>query len=112
MRQLLIIVGLISGMAGAALYAHEPEDVGRFSAHDLNHDGQLDRYEYEQLQQERLSYESSRPYRGKRLATDYQFSDMDTDADGFINEDEMIQTLNHQLRLQRRVRARERRWSE
>ena len=81
---------------------HAPPD--RFSIHDTNRDGLLDHHEYSQMF---LRWQQRHLHRKRP-----EFSDIDEDADGYITQDELIKVLNQQLRLQRRYRARERRWSE
>ena len=108
-----MIIVLAVGFTGPGLQAHErPAGSQRFSIHDLNHDGLLDRYEYELLLEHRKQHRAGKPYHGRRAASDVKFEDIDGDADGYISEDELIKMLNQKLRSQRRFRAREGRWSE
>lgn len=78
----------------------------RFSVHDLNHDGYLDRYEFEQFQLHRAEHQ--KPY--KQPSNSMSFEDIDENYDGLVTEEELIQKLNNQLRQQRRLRKREQSW--
>ena len=102
-KSIVIISTVLSVFVAAVAAQNRTEAPSPFTVHDLDHDGMLDHYEYGRM--------FSR-WKQHRLHTDKpEFSDIDEDADGYITEDELIKTLNRQLRLQRRVRARERRWS-
>ena len=104
MKHTAILISLLYLALISSLQAQQRSPPDRFSVHDLNQDGLLDRYEYSQMFQrwQQRHLHRKRP----------EFSDIDLDADGYITEDELIKVLNQQLRLQRRYRARERRWSE
>jgi Ca2+-binding EF-hand superfamily protein len=97
-----IVLLLTLATVARAHQPHSPPD--RFSIHDLNQDGLLDRHEYSSMfsrwQQRHL--DRNKP----------EFTEIDEDANGYITEDELIKVLNQQLRHQRRYRARERRWSQ
>jgi len=105
----LFILIMGNGFAEDAVVG-QPASSSRFSIHDLNHDGVLDRYEYEEF--------SARRGRHKRFADSPQrygrgrhgFAEIDQNADGYITEDELIIILNKGLRKQRRIRAREGQW--
>jgi len=81
-----------------------------FSIHDTNHDGLLDKYEYQQFipHRKRRNDDLSKPHR--RRSSRFEFEEIDADGDGYITEDEIIVVLNRRLRKQRRFRAREDHW--
>lgn len=83
----------------------------RFSVHDTNHDGLIDRYEFGKLVEHRHQHARHADGRPRYGRIEREFSELDENADGYITEDEMVQMLNRQLRQQRRYRIRERRWS-
>jgi len=100
----IVLVGIIVSVFLAAAVAQNRTEVqSPFTVHDLDHDGMLDHYEYGRMFSR---WKQHRLHTGKP-----EFSEIDEDADGYISEEELIKTLNRQLRLQRRVRARERHWS-
>ena len=111
--RLFLQFALMSCLVGTGSHAHEsPASNSRFSVHDLNHDGLIDRHEYEQLLRHRRQHQANKSHKGRRAVSSHEFADIDLDADGYISEEELVKMLNHQLRLQRRYRAREGRWSE
>jgi len=83
---------------------------GPFSVHDLDGDGVLSRDEYarliEHLQAHRRA--SGRPH--WHYTAPLEFETLDMDADGFVNEVEMIEQLRrqHQHRQREQMRRRSR----
>jgi Ca2+-binding EF-hand superfamily protein len=77
-----------------------------FSVHDSDHNGLLSREEYgrfvEQLETHRLHRNQSPRHRFQPL----QFEQIDSNQDGVLNEDEMVDALNLRLQQQRRQRYR------
>ena len=109
----IVICLIYGGTVCAAGPSFEEKRVPhRFTVHDSNHDGVLDRYEYQKFVEHRGRHRQQttddRPRHGWRML---EFSEIDQDGDGYITEDEMVQVLNRRLRKQHRYRARERRWS-
>jgi Ca2+-binding EF-hand superfamily protein len=102
-KSIVLIGAVLSVFVAAATAQNRTGSPSPFTVHDLDHDGMLDHYEYGRMFSR---WKQHRLHTGKP-----EFSDIDEDADGYITEEELIKTLNRQLRLQRRVRARERRWS-
>jgi Ca2+-binding EF-hand superfamily protein len=83
----------------------------RFTVHDINQDGLLDRYEYERFIEYRNTHTRHAGKQPPRYGRHrHEFAEIDRDADGYITEDELIQVLNRRLRLQRRVRMRDSHW--
>ena len=108
---LMVIGSLIPTVAIADQLPTTGQQDSRFSIHDTNHDGLIDRYEFGQLIEHRNRHARQKDWRPRYGRIEREFSDIDENADGYITEDEMVQMLNRQLRQQRRYRIRERRWS-
>jgi len=102
-KSIAVLGAVLLVFAVVVVAQNHTEAPSPFTVHDLDHDGMLDHYEYGRMVSR---WKQHRLHTGKP-----EFSDIDVDADGYITEEELIKTLNRQLRLQRRVRARERRWS-
>jgi len=73
----------------ATVQADEP-DAPVFSRHDTNRDGYLDGREYYRLRQ-RVRARRGHAYRGGGL---HDFEHMDSDADGRVSRDEVLQRID------------------
>jgi Ca2+-binding EF-hand superfamily protein len=100
----VITIFLLLTMATSVVAQQAGPPPDRFTIHDLNRDGLLDRHEYSGmfLRWQQRHLDQNKP----------EFSEIDRDANGYITEDELIKVLNQQLRHQRRFRAREHHWSQ
>lgn len=81
-----------------------------FSIHDLNQDGVLSWEEYQlflgKVEKRRKTDEQT----GRRYAPPLRFEEIDTNKDGYLTEDEMINALNQRLQKHKRYRNRNSRW--
>ena len=74
-----------------------------FSVHDDNRDGLISRAEYLRFVEHRRNRQEPRK---RAYMPPLRFDQIDTDDDGYINKDEMIQALNTHLKQHRRYRYR------
>ena len=102
MKSIITISTLILVAITSPVCAQQKTASERFSIHDFNQDGLIDRHEYSHMF---LHWKQRHMHENKP-----EFSVIDKDSDGYITEGELVGFLNHQLRLRRRVRAREGRW--
>ncbi len=76
-----------------------------FSVHDTNQDGALSRDEYSDLADKLDRRQQAKKGPKRRSSLPASFEEIDTDGDGYINEDELVDTLNKRLRKHRRHRS-------
>lgn len=81
-------------------------DEPTFSIHDTDKNGSLSRDEYHRfvIQIENRRTSSRAP--ATRYSALLKFEEIDANADGYITEDELLDTLNRHLRQRRRYRYR------
>lgn len=86
----LVIVASLLVLTGAAGSAPHPQAAPEvFSRHDYNHDGFIDRREYYRFHQ-RLREQFARQRRAFRVMP---FDELDLDANGLIDRNELINRL-------------------
>lgn len=79
-----------------------PTFLGRvFSVHDHDRDGFLNRSEFQEIRRFDKGKGKNRTQQNQRFL---QFNYVDTDHDGLVNEDELIEALNRQLKAHRKHR--------
>lgn len=104
---LLSAVSLSAAMADdrdVAAQTEAPAKAAVFSVHDRNQDGYLDRHEYHQMLEHRGGFWRSGGCDDRKKPSALLFDDVDTDANGYISEDEMVTSLSQRLRKHRRHR--------
>ncbi|MCW8882787.1 MAG: EF-hand domain-containing protein [Sedimenticola sp.] len=92
---------------------HPPNDQSgssAFSIHDLNQDGALSWEEYQQFLGKVEKRRKRDEQTGRRYAPPLRFEEIDTNKDGYLTEDEMINALNQRLQKHKRYRNRNNRW--
>ena len=83
------VLALCLPLLSTTTQAAEPE-APVFSRHDINRDGYIDGREYYRLRQ-RVRARRGHAYRGDGL---HEFDRIDTDADGRISRDEVLQRID------------------
>jgi Ca2+-binding EF-hand superfamily protein len=76
-----------------------------FSVHDTNRDGVLSRDEYSELVRELDRRRQVKKGPKRRSSLPASFDEIDADGDGYITEDELVNTLKERLRKHRRHRS-------
>ncbi|MBC8210818.1 MAG: EF-hand domain-containing protein [Gammaproteobacteria bacterium] len=93
--------------------AHRASELSRaaplsrvFSVHDSDLNGLLDRDEYERLVEQLETRRLHRNQSPRHKFQPLQFEQIDSNQDGVLSEDEMVDALNVRLQQQRRQRYR------
>lgn len=81
-------------------------DSPAFSIHDTDKNGSLNREEYRRFVSQAERRRKYSQISASRYSTLLKFEEIDTNADGHITEDELLDTLNRHLRQHRRYRYR------
>ena len=77
-----------------------------FSVHDSDHNGVLSRDEYAQFVEQMEKRKFHRNQSPRRHVQPLRFDQIDSNQDGVLNENEMVNALNARLQQQRRHRYR------